>query len=170
MSMVSPRRRVLLWALLIFVAAGLLLIAIPLIKKRLVQREMTGLLNNARQIQIAMQMMALDSANSGESKGGLPADLGLKSKAELLRRLVQNNYLSATDASKLAEGLTIVNASRFDPPDTALIVRKSGNPRDSGFVVLTLGGSGGFYSRPTDATNPDTIKLPNRQPPILPDE
>lgn len=150
------------WAVVLLAAVAAVFV-VPAINHRLVQGQLTGTLNNVRQIQIAVMQMNLDLTNSGEARSGFPADLGVKSFAEYRARLVKESYLSAADAEKITRGFQLVNVSRDDPPDTAFLLKKG---EGRGFVVFTLGGSGGAYKRPADA---GAVRLPNRDPAILPD-
>lgn len=132
-------------------------LAIPAIQKALVQGQMTGTLNNARQLQIATQMMSLDTANSGEglqwtmvaaTGGGDPTPASL---SQYFEALTTNNYLSVNDLRKLltAPGVSPGNAlnnfgansiafkffqvSEQSPSDQPLVVTKnwSGGTLDS---------------------------------------
>jgi hypothetical protein len=169
---VSPRS----WwlALAIVAIAVLVCFGVPAWKRWLVAGQMTGTLADARSLQAAFTMMAMDAKNAGDSpRGTLPSDLGVKSAREYLRRLTENNYLSPAELQRIwgSGRLEIVNAASSDPPDTAFIIVKrrassAAIPKD-GFVVMTIGGDGGSHTRSTDGSS---IKLPARTPQILPDE
>ncbi|MDD5200097.1 MAG: hypothetical protein PHC88_09870 [Terrimicrobiaceae bacterium] len=157
--------------------AGIALYVVPAWNNARVVGEMTGALNDARHLQIAIQMMSMDHKNGGEHSGGaLPADLGVKSEREYFQRITRDSYMAASDIERIRgrNEFSIANAASTDPPDTAFIVSNGALHPDAhhrgGFVVFTLGGSGGVYKRPTDAGNPSALKLPNRQPQILPKE
>lgn len=135
---------------------------------------MTGTLANARSLQTAITMMALDGKNSGDMpNGALPANLGVKTAREYLRRLTENHYLSEAELRKLwiPGKMEIVNVASTDPPDTAFLIVKTQASSEriptSGFSVMTMGGDGGSYSRKTDGR---ALKLPACTPQILPGE
>ncbi|HEY8900259.1 MAG TPA: type II secretion system protein [Chthoniobacterales bacterium] len=128
-------------------------LAIPAIQNALVSGQMTGTLNNARQLQIATQMMSLDTANSGDglqwtmvasTSGDQPTPASL---ATYFQALTTNNYLSVNDLRKLltapgvAPGASLSNfganniafkffqVSEQSPSDQPLVVTRnwSGN-------------------------------------------
>lgn len=181
MKLSSPRLR---WRFLVFAALLLAVgaVAFHRLHVHLRQGQFPGALNNARQLQIAAQQMALDLRGAGEGDSGYPADLGVKSLREYGARIVRENYLSAADFARISRRVEVANVSRHDPPDTAFVLARSSG---GGFFVMTLGGSGGVYKRATDPPklpphNPtkgytaspsfvtDAPKLPPRAPAILP--
>ncbi len=138
---------------------------------------MTHTLNDARQLAMAINTMNADElASGGHASGVFPADLKVRSFREYLDRLIENNYLSAADIQRMRplEKFALVNVSSSDSKDTAFLVSRwmanPAVPHSMGFVVFQIGGSGGVYRRPADVTNSKVLKLPNRQPQILPQE
>lgn len=170
----------LLLIIVVAVALGFFL-SVPRISGGPVSGVMTGTLNNARQLQIATQMMTLDTAAaSGNGMDWTMMKSNGKSTpvtlASYFHVLVEKNYLSETDLRKLLttpgrnpgeNALTAENIGfhffQFDdtaPPDQPFVVTAnwkdrqltSGEPDGKkGFVVFAKGGGGGIYNRVADA-------------------
>lgn len=154
----------------VLVAMIVLFVPPPANAERRAKGQLTEFLNNARQLQIATQARWLDRSTArGDEAPGLPFDVGAKTARDYFEPLVRENYLSPADYEKLLVGLTVTNASRHDPPGTALIVSESldagGDPGERGFVALALDGSGGVFAR---ADHRVRVTLPPREPAILP--
>lgn len=120
-------------------------LAVPAVNNALVQGQMTGTLNNARQLQIATQQMALDTANTGEgiswtttnSNNGGSQPVGLNA---FFTALTTNNYLSVADLRKVltAPGVSPGNAvSNFTKGNIAFNIFEVSeqSPSDQPFVV-----------------------------------
>jgi prepilin-type N-terminal cleavage/methylation domain-containing protein len=90
----------------ISIIAILAAFAVPALTSALTKGQMTGTMNNGRQMYLAGQQMALDgSANSDPNlvwPGDDIANLGTMDK--YMTRLVQQNYLKAGDVQKLLSG------------------------------------------------------------------
>lgn len=90
----------------ISIIAILAAFAVPALTSALTKGQMTGTMNNGRQMYLAAQQMALDgSANSDPNlvwPGDDTANLGTMDK--YMTRLVQQNYLKAGDVQKLLSG------------------------------------------------------------------
>jgi prepilin-type N-terminal cleavage/methylation domain-containing protein len=147
-------------------------------------RSVGGPLGNARQLQLAIQTMSLDTYSSGGNgmEWTMLASHGKVTPVSLetfFRALVDNHYLTRADLVKLltAPGkeptesdLTARNiAFKFfqvdedSPADQPLMVTANWQPTGltddapygkKGFVVFDKGGKGGIYKRPGDATDP----------------
>src|SRR5438132_1208379 len=90
----------------ISIIAILAAFAVPALTSALTKGQMTGTMNNGRQLYLAAQQMALDgAANSDPSLAWpgdynpLPADL-----SAYMTSLVNNNYLQPGDVQKLLSG------------------------------------------------------------------
>ncbi len=133
-------------------------LAVPAVNNALVQGQMTGTLNNARQLQIATQQMSLDTANSGsglqwtstvDTTGNVtPAGLSAYFDA-----LTTNNYLSVNELRKIltAPGISIpAGTTSFTGANIAFKVFQVAeqSPADQPFVV-TKNWSGGTLSSAT---------------------
>src|SRR5207248_1405949 len=90
----------------ISIIAILAAFAVPALTSALTKGQMTGTMNNGRQMYLAAQQMALDgSANSDPNlvwPGDDPAGLGTLNN--YMTRLVQQNYLKPGDVQKLLSG------------------------------------------------------------------
>jgi len=143
-----------------------------------------GALSNARQLHLATQTMTLDTFSAGGNgmDWTMLASHGKTTPVPLaayLRALVDNNYLTRRDLTKLltAPGKKPVendlSASQIcfrffqiddeSPADQPLLVSANSQPTGliadapygrKGFVVFYKDGNGGIYKRPADATSP----------------
>jgi hypothetical protein len=129
-----------------------------------------SILNNARQIQLAMTTYALDKDLSGASHHWPTEEAN--SSDELRALLVNGEYFSADDFDKLKQNLLIGKVSKDDPEDT--IVAISDNIPDSpvdrkkqlsldSFVLITKGGRGEIYP----LRSYDAVMKTYRLPPLL---
>jgi len=89
----------------ISIIAVLAAFAVPALTSALTKGQMTGTLNNGRQIYLAGQQMALDgAANSDPSLVWPGDDAAITTVSLYLSRLVANDYLKVGDCQKLANG------------------------------------------------------------------
>jgi len=171
--------------LIAVVIIGVLIwICIPAVSCGPVSGVMTGTLANARALQFATTMMALDTANTGRdgmdwtmwSSKGKTTPVSL---AAYFAALTDNNYLSVAELRKLltAPGITPQGNHfsvesipfrffQFDgaaPSDQPFIVTANWEDRHltdrqpygkKGFIYFTKGGDGGAKTRPTDPASP----------------
>jgi len=90
----------------ISIIAVLAAFAVPALTSALTKGQMTGTMNNGRQLYLAAQQMALDGAANSDPNlvwpGDDPANLGTLDN--YMTRLVQQNYLKAGDVQKLLSG------------------------------------------------------------------
>jgi prepilin-type N-terminal cleavage/methylation domain-containing protein len=90
----------------ISIIAVLAAFAVPALTSALTKGQMTGTMNNGRQLYLAAQQMALDGAANSDPNlvwpGDDPATLGTLNA--YMTRLVQNDYLKAGDVQKLLSG------------------------------------------------------------------
>ena len=90
----------------ISIIAVLAAFAVPALTSALTKGQMTGTMNNGRQMYLAAQQMALDGAANSDPNlvwpGDDPANLGTLNA--YMTRLVQQNYLKAGDVQKLLSG------------------------------------------------------------------
>ncbi len=158
-------------------------LAIPAVQNALVQGQMTGTLNNARQMHLATQTMSLDTfAAGGEGLEWTSTNSGGATTAASLSTyftaLTTNNYLSSNDLKKLltapgkGPGNNPPSSSNIcfkffvvqesSPSDQPLLVTANWSTgslqnespyNKKGFVVFAKGGSGGVYRRVNDVTS-----------------
>jgi prepilin-type N-terminal cleavage/methylation domain-containing protein len=101
--------------------------AVPAVISGLTKGQMVGTLNNARQMYLAGQQMALDGATNSDPNFGWPGDLNsatagapagtkISTLDEYCNRLVQNDYLKAGDLQKIlsAPGITCTVTGNAD--------------------------------------------------------
>jgi prepilin-type N-terminal cleavage/methylation domain-containing protein len=166
-------------------------LAIPAVTGALVRGQMTGTLNNARQLQLATFNANLDQ----EMAGDISAWPGTNRNFTDWTGILTNGYLSPTDLRKLFAAPRIVVA---DPPvvgsiaflvfqvgnqgvgeDSVFLATKNwplpsggGNPalspttdpyQDKGFVIMRRGGDGGVFQG-RQATNSNQVFTPTNQP------
>jgi len=117
----------------ISIIAILAAFAVPALTSALTKGQMTGTMNNARQLYLAAQQMALDGAANSDPALGWPGDLaGVVTLADYCNVLVNNNYLKPGDLQKL-----------LNAPGTACTVTP-GDPAATPPTALTLTGAAGL--------------------------
>ena len=105
----------------ISIIAILAALAVPALTNALTKGQMTGTMNNARQLYLAGFQMATDGATNSDPNYSWPGDgTPPKTLAEYFTKLVQNDYLKAGDLQK------IVNA-----PGAVCTVTTSGTGSDA---------------------------------------
>jgi prepilin-type N-terminal cleavage/methylation domain-containing protein len=126
----------------IAIIATLAAFAVPALTSALTQGQLTGTMNNARQLFLAAQQMALDGASNSDPNYGWPGDLttsaaggagggsggAITTLEEYSNRLVQNDYLKAGDLQKLlnAPGAACtVNSTDSNGTTTVTLTGKS---------------------------------------------
>jgi prepilin-type N-terminal cleavage/methylation domain-containing protein len=90
----------------ISIIAVLAAFAVPALTSALTKGQMTGTMNNGRQMYLAAQQMALDGAANSDPNLVWPGDdtANLGTMDKYMTRLVQQNYLKAGDVQKLLSG------------------------------------------------------------------
>ena len=114
----------------ISIIAVLAAFAVPALTSALTRGQMTGTMNNMRQLYLAGQQMALDGSTNSDPTLVWPGDdaANLTTLAAYCSRLVQNNYLKAGDVQKLlsAPGATCVVTDVAGPPESVTFTGNSG--------------------------------------------
>ena len=119
----------------ISIIAILASLAIPAVTGALTRGQLTSSLNNARQLQIATQTMAMDSFTSGEGPGW-PGDND-DAWGAYCQNLVDGKYLTESDVRKIVSAPGVqVPAGTFPPSKSGLQVYavKENDPGDSVFA------------------------------------
>ena len=90
----------------ISIIAVLAAFAVPALTSALTKGQMTGTMNNGRQLYLAAQQMALDGAANGDPALAWPGDYNPApaTLAAYMSTLVANDYLKAGDVQKLLSG------------------------------------------------------------------
>src|SRR5438552_18042421 len=89
----------------ISIIAVLAAFAVPALTSALTKGQMTGTLNNGRQLYLAAQQMALDGAANADPSLSWPGDYTTAPKvSEYMTTLVNNDYLKPGDVQKLMNG------------------------------------------------------------------
>jgi len=88
----------------ISIIAVLAAFAVPALTSALTKGQMTGTMNNGRQLYLAAQQMALDGSANSDPNLGWPADVGDTTLQLYMSRLVKNDYLKPGDVAKLLSG------------------------------------------------------------------
>jgi len=119
----------------ISIIAILASLAVPAVTGALSRGQLTGSLNNARQLQLATQTMALDAFTSGEG-AGWPGD-GDADWSTFCQNLTEGKYLTEADLRKIASAPGVqISPTEFPPSKSGLQVYavKENDPSDSIFV------------------------------------
>lgn len=114
----------------ISIIAILAAFAVPALTSALVRGQMTGTMNNSRQLYLAAQQMALDGTTNSDPTLGWPGDItpAITKLSEYCDKLIASNYLQAADLKKIlsAPGVNATitggttNSSGVYSPVTAL--------------------------------------------------
>ena len=111
----------------ISIIAVLAAFAVPALTSALTKGQMTGTMNNARQLYLAAQQMALDGAANSDPTLVWPGDDATITTVSLyMTRLVANDYLKPGDVQKLMNG----------PGTNATVTYAAGPP-----PTITMGGT-----------------------------
>jgi prepilin-type N-terminal cleavage/methylation domain-containing protein len=123
----------------ISIIAVLAAFAVPALTSALTKGQMTGTLNNGRQLYLAAQQMALDgAANSAPNLCWPGDDATIATVTDYCNRLYQNDYLKPGDLQKLlnAPGTNAtVQANPAVPPAPATVTLAGANPAFKWFKV-----------------------------------
>lgn len=117
----------------ISIIAVLAALAVPALSQALAKGQMTGTMNNGRQLYLAGQQMALDGGANSDPNMAWPGDYttpALTKLSEYLAKLVQFNYLQIGDLQKLlnAPGTSCSATASTDPATGAVTVTLTGTP------------------------------------------
>ena len=110
----------------ISIIAVLAAFAVAALTSALTKGQMTGTMNNGRQLYLAAQQMALDGAANSDPNLGWPTDVGDTTLNAYVTRLVTQNYLKVGDVQKLLSGpgasAQVTSATSGTPPVTTITV------------------------------------------------
>jgi len=135
-------------------------LAFPAISGALERGKATQMLNNMRQIHMAVQMAQLDGTTTGKLKLGFPATAKIQSKAEFKHMLVSEGYLTADDLKHLKfDEMSVANVSNEDPVDTIFLKATMGKM----VIIFRKGGDGAIFLPRQETFSP----VPPRSPAFL---
>src|SRR2546423_2208185 len=127
----------------IAIIATIAAFAVPALTSALTKGQMTGTMNNARQLYLAGYQMALDGSANSDANLAWPGDYaaGVTTLRDYVEKLVQNDYLKASDLPKIlsAPGASCTATGTTTTP-----------------ITVTLGGTSGLKVYPVtsaDASN-----------------
>src|SRR5258708_28850236 len=99
----------------IAIIATIAAFAVPALTSALTKGQMTGTMNSARQLYLAGYQMSLDGTTNSDANLAWPGDYasGVTTLKAYVEKLVQNDYLKASDLAKLlsAPGATCTATS-----------------------------------------------------------
>ncbi len=117
----------------------------------------------AQKIHAAMEQMAADGTEKGDTSLGWPADAGITTVTELRKRLVDNGYLTADESGEIEfENFLFGNLSASDP-DSMVFIRLRPEVFPDAMVFFRKDGQ----QQVIPATGEITIEDPPREPPYL---
>ena len=146
---------------LIFMLALVSALTLPLINGGLESGKATQMLNNMKQVHLALFNAQSDNTATGDATIGYPVNAKLKSRADVKQMLVSCSYFKPDDIEKVQfDKMTIGNVSNDDPADTILLEYTSENGKLT--VVVLKSGDGQILKSGQSMGNP-----PPRTPAFL---
>jgi len=166
----------------IAIIAILAALAVPALTSALAKAQMSGTMNNARQLYLAQFQMANDGTSTGDATLAWPGDLAIPpaTLAAYCDLLVSKGYLKAGDLSKLLNAPGATCTVTAGPPvvlggtsalkvypvkdsDPAIAIVGTDVPYGTkGFVVMRKGGDGAVFkggqAKDTDWPNAPTFQ------------
>ncbi|HXY60584.1 MAG TPA: prepilin-type N-terminal cleavage/methylation domain-containing protein [Chthoniobacterales bacterium] len=138
----------------IAIIATIAAFAVPALTSALAKGQMTGTMNNARQLYLAGYQMALDGSANADANLAWPGDYtsGISNLQDYVQKLVQNDYLKASDLSKIlsAPGATCTATSSGSGSST--VVTLSGNSGIKIYPVTSADGSNAIFAATSNYT------------------
>jgi hypothetical protein len=112
---------------LILIVVVIAFLARPALTDALHKKEMTRTMNNARELYLAAFHMATDGAAKSDANLAWPGDYAATSLADYCSKLVQNDYLKATDLQRIltAPGATCTVNHTAGLPATLTLTGRS---------------------------------------------
>src|SRR5437773_5892915 len=104
----------------IAIIATIAAFAVPALTSAMTKGQMTGTMNNARQLYLAGYQMALDGASNSDGNRAWPGDYtsGVTTLQAYVEKIVQNDYLKGGDLGKIltAPGASCTATTTASPP------------------------------------------------------
>jgi prepilin-type N-terminal cleavage/methylation domain-containing protein len=125
----------------IAIIATIAAFAVPALTSALTKGQMTGTMNNARQLYLAGYQMALDGSSNSDASLAWPGDYSpaLANLEAYCKKLVENDYLKASDLPKI-----------LSAPGAACTATQVAGPP----VSVTLGGTAALKIYPVKDADP----------------
>jgi prepilin-type N-terminal cleavage/methylation domain-containing protein len=129
----------------IAIIATIAAFAVPALTSALTKGQMTGTVNNARQLYLAGYQMALDGASNSDANLAWPGDYasGVTTLKDYVEKLVQNDYLKASDLAKI-----------LSAPGATCTATSSGTGSST---TVTLSGTSGLKVYPVTASDASNV-------------
>ncbi len=129
----------------IAIIATIAAFAVPALTSALTKGQMTGTMNNARQLYLAGYQMALDGSANADPALGWPGDYasGVTKLQDYCQKLVQNDYLKASDLAKI-----------LSAPGATCTATSSGS---GSATTVTLSGTSGLKVYPVTAADASNV-------------
>lgn len=116
----------------IAIIATIAAFAVPALTSALTKGQMTGTMNNARQLYLAGYQMALDGSSNNDATLAWPGDYAaaeVPSMTKYVEKLIQNDYLKGGDLSKIlsapGSACTTTVDNTANPPTVTSLAPKS---------------------------------------------
>lgn len=130
----------------IAIIATIAAFAVPALTSALTKGQMTGTVNNARQLYLAGYQMSLDGTTNSDANLAWPGDYSAGTLTKLqdyCTKLVSNDYLKASDLPKI-----------LSAPGAVCTATTSGSGSST---TVTLGGSSGLKIYPVTASDASNV-------------
>lgn len=150
----------------IAIIATIAAFAVPALTSALTKGQMTGTMNNARQLYLAGYQMALDGSSNNDSTLAWPGDYTtteVPSVTKYVEKVIQNDYLKGGDLSKILSApgaactATVTSAS---PPTVTSLTPKSAlkvyrvTDKDSSNTIFATSANYTYNTALTNAGSP----------------
>ena len=130
----------------IAIIATIAAFAVPALTSALTKGQMTGTMNNARQLYLAGYQMSLDGSTNADASLAWPGDYAAGTLSKLqdyVEKLVQNDYLKASDLPKI-----------LSAPGATCTATSSGT---GSTTKVTLGGTSGLKVYPVTSSDGSNV-------------
>ena len=130
----------------IAIIATIAAFAVPALTSALTKGQMTGTMNNARQLYLAGYQMSLDGSTNADSNLAWPGDYApgtLSKLQDYVQKLVQNDYLKASDLPKI-----------LSAPGATCSATSSGS---GSTITVTLTGTSGLKVYPVTSADGSNV-------------
>src|SRR2546421_409228 len=129
----------------IAIIATIAAFAVPALTSALTKGQMTGTMNNARQLYLAGYQMSLDGSTNADANLAWPGDYasGVTTLKDYVEKLVQNDYLKASDLPKI-----------LSAPGASCTATSSGS---GSTTTVALGGKSGLKVYPITSSDGSNV-------------